>query len=338
MQKVGGSSPPGSTLKNMAEKKIAVIGVGGRTGTMFAQELSSVAEVLGIAKDINKKVIIKREGKSFPLNCQIISDTDWLSNGFLPDIIFLATKNPVAPALKYYYQKCKEQNVFPDLVLSQNGIQAGQEALSALKEILGSDLNKIRIIRVNLFNPIDRQENEDAIGVNYSLPIRISFGVVWGTEDFSDLFKKAGFEFTEFSQKNIKNMELSKLFFNLIGIASASQGLSIKEGFENKESFEEEVGALKEYIKAVKVSGNQFVNFPKYPVKLLTWLMANLPVKMLYPFRRIFAKMVSSGREGKPKDLSEINYYNGVVVDLGEKSGIMVPINKKIVARILKTN
>jgi len=321
----------------MAEKKIAVIGVGGRTGTMFAQELSSAAEVLGIAKDTDKRVMVKRDGKSFPLDCQIISDTDWLSNGIFPDIIFLTTKNPVAPALRYYYQKCKEQNVFPDLVLSQNGICASQEAINALKEILGPDLNKIKIIRMSLFNPIDRQENEDIIEINYSLPIRISFGVVWGTGNFRDLFKKAGFEFSEFSQKNIKNMELSKLFFNLIGIASASRNLSIKEGFENKESFEEEVGALKEYIKAVKSSGNQFVNFPKYPVKLLTWLMANLPVRMLYPFRRIFAKMVSSGREGKPKDLSEINYYNGAVVDLGEKSGIMVPINKKIVARTLKT-
>ncbi|MBU0547001.1 MAG: hypothetical protein ABH876_02300 [Patescibacteria group bacterium] len=319
----------------MEDKKIAVIGVGGRTGTMFAQELSTSAEILGITRNIDKKVMINKGKESFPLNCRIISDEDWLSNNFLPDIIFLSTKNPVASTLKYYYQKCKEKNIFPDLVLSQNGIQAGQEAIETLKEILGADLNKIRIVRVSLFNPIDRQE-EDTIEVNYSLPIRISFGVIWGMGDFSDLFQKAGFCFTEFPREQVKNMEFSKLFLNLIGIASASQGLSIKEGFENRESFKEEVGSLKEYIESVKASGGQFVNFPRYPVKLLTWFISVLPIEILFLFRRFFAKIIYAGREGKPKDLSEINYYNGAVVDLGEKSGIMVPINKIIINRTLE--
>jgi hypothetical protein len=320
----------------MAVKKIAVIGVGGRTGTMFAQELSSVADILGVAKDANKKITIRKEEKVLPLGCRIISDTDWLPDDFSPDIIFLATKNPIASTLKYYYQKCKERNIFPDLVISQNGVQAGQEAINALREVLGSDLDKIRIVRISLFNPIDRQEKEDSIEINYSLPIKISFGVIFGNGNFSDFFQKAGFHFTEFFKEGIKDMELSKLFFNLIGIASASQGLSIKEGFENPESFKEEVGVLKEYIRSVKASSHQFVDFPKYPVKLLTWFIAVLPVKTPLFLRKIFAKMVSTGREGKPKDLSEINYYNGAVIVLGQESGIMTPINKIIVDRVSK--
>jgi len=324
----------------MKDKKIAIVGVGGRTGTMFAFEFKDVVNVLGIGREINKAITVKkREDDSIPLDCRIIPDSQWPKENFQPDIIFLATRNPVAPAIKYYYQKSKEQNVFPALVLSQNGIKAGEEAVDALKDIFGSEFKKIKVIRLNLFNPIDRQEDNEVVEVSYSLPIRVSFGMISGPGELSDiknLFDKAGFESIEFKQGEIKNMEFSKLFFNLIGIASASRGLSIKEGFEEKESFEEETGVLKEYIKAVKAFGGRFVNFPHYPVKTLSLLMETLPTKLLLPFRKYLAKIVTKGREGKPKDLSEINYYNGAIIGLGEQAGISTPVNKKVVARILK--
>ena len=326
----------------MNEKKIAVIGVGGRTGTMFAFELSRIADVLGVGREINKKILVSRgRNNSSPLNCRIIKDSQWLPEDFLPDMIFLATRNPVGPVLKYYYQKCKERNVFPDLVLSQNGIQAGEEAINALKEILGSDFYKVRIVRISLFNPIDRQEKEQVVEVNYSLPIRLSFGIISGSQDSRDinsLFHQAGFQFKGFAKEGVKSMEASKLFFNLMGIASASRGLSVQKGFENKDSFREEVMVLKEYVRAIKAAGHSFINFPSYPVKTLSFLIEILPVKILLPFRKYFAKIIAKGREGKPKDLSEINYYNGVVVNLGEKTGISTSVNKKVVQRVLDNN
>ena len=52
----------------MKEKKIAVIGVGGRTGTMFAFELGRVAVVLGIGKEVvsiqKEQLFVKRKGEA----------------------------------------------------------------------------------------------------------------------------------------------------------------------------------------------------------------------------------------------------------------------------------
>jgi 2-dehydropantoate 2-reductase len=324
----------------MQEKKIAVIGVGGRTGTMFCFELKEVANVLGVGQEIEKQLLVERKKeRAKNLDVRMVSGSQWSLNDFSPDIIFLAIKNPVGPAIKYYYQRMKEKGIFPTLILSQNGVAAISDSISVLKEIFGSDYEKIRIVKLSLFNPIDRKQQKTEIIVNYSLPIRISFGKVSGPGNLKDiqlLFKNAGFETTEFSRDRIKDMEFSKLFFNLIGMASATKGLSIEQGFKDRESFKEEIGVLKEYIRVVKSSANSFVNFPHYPVKLFTLLIEILPTKLLLLFRKNIAKIITKGREGKPKDLTEIKYYNGFVVDLGERLGVPTPINQKIVNRVLK--
>ncbi len=324
----------------MQEKKIAVIGVGGRTGTMFCFELKEVANVLGVGQEIEKQLLVERKKERVKnLDVRMVSGSQWSLNDFSPDIIFLAIKNPVDQAIKYYYQRMKEKGIFPTLILSQNGVTAISDSISVLKEIFGSDYEKIRIVKLSLFNPIDRKQQKTEIIVNYSLPIRISFGKVSGPGNLKDiqlLFKNAGFETTEFSRDRIKNMEFSKLFFNLIGMASATKGLSIEQGFKDRESFKEEIEVLKEYIRVVKSSANSFVNFPHYPVKLFTLLIEILPTKLLLLFRKNIARIITKGREGKPKDLTEIKYYNGFVVDLGEKLGIPTPINQKVVNRVLK--
>ena len=93
-------------------------------------------------------------------------------------------------------------------------------------------------------------------------------------------------------------------------------------------------GDMQRY-KTLSVALRDAVDILGYPVRLLTWLMIVLPFSTPLFIRKIFAKIISSGRERKPKDLSEINYYNGAVIDLGEKNGIPTPINKKVVQRIL---
>jgi len=326
------------------KKKIAVIGVGGRTGTMFAFELGKVSNLLGIGKDIekikNKKLFVERKEESPKVfEERVISDSQWLLEDFLPEIVFLATKNPVASVVKFYYRKFKEKNLPPPtLVLSQNGIGCIEDALSSLKEVFSEDFSKIRVIRLSLFNPIDQKIENDKVYVNYSLPIRVSLAKASGPGDLKDLeslFKEARIEATFFPPPKVKDMEYSKLFFNLIGMASASHGFSIKEGFQNPGVFQEEIGALKEYIKVVLASGGEFLNIPHYPVKRLNFFIRIFPTKILLPFRNYFASLIAEGREGKPKQIDEIRYYNGTVVSLGKKVGIARPINQKIIKRVL---
>ena len=326
----------------MPIKKIAVIGVGGRTGTMFAQELSRVGKVIriGRGKEVKlirqKKLYIKKQGGREELfKTEVIQDFEFPAES-LPDIIFLTTKNPVAPVIKYYYQKIKNYQKLPVLALSQNGIVAADDALNTLKEIFGDKVEKIQIIRISLFNPIDREEKENKTYIKYSLPIRIAFSKVSGQnnlKEISDLFKKAGFEAEKLPFEQRKNMELSKLFLNLIGMASASRGLSVEEGFKNLESFKEEIFSLREFIKVVRVKNQNFINFSHYPVKLLASLIYYLPIGFLSFFRNQLARIINKGRKRKAKDLDEINYYNGAVIKLGKNLGVPTPINQEILKR-----
>ncbi len=321
----------------MEKKKIAIIGAGGRTGTMFAFELRNSAQILGVGRETEVKAIregklgIERQGKLEQFKEKVKEDKDFKENPDA-DIIFLATKNPVSPAIKYYFQKFIGKEKIPALLLSQNGISAIDEAKKTLKEIFGQDSEKIKLARVILFNPVEKREVADRIYIKYSLPIRIALAKISGPGDMKDIaeiFKAAGFEVKEFPEKEAKNLELSKLFLNLIGMASAVRGLSIKDGFSDKETFKEEIGALREYIKVVKGLNGSFINLPGYPVKLLTILLG-LPDSFLAIFRKKIARLVSRGREGKIKDLEEIEFYNGAAAKKGRDLGIKTPINEKI--------
>lgn len=324
----------------MSRKKIDIIGVGGRTGTMFAFELSKKLkdyEVGGIGENLelikNKKLYIERNGFTELFTGNTRSSKEFL-NEPLPDFIFLTVKNPVAPIVKYYYQQIKQKGgKVPAIFISQNGIVAGEEALSALKEIFGEEANKIQIIRISLFNSIEKEEKSNNVYIKYSLPINLSFGVFSGpqdTKEIKEIFKNAEFLAEEVSSKNVKNMEYSKLLVNLIGIPSAIKNLSIEEGFEKPEVFKEEIGALREYIKIVKALNGKFLNFKKIPTNLLVSLIS-LPLPIISFFRKKLSKLISKGRSGRPKgNLDEIDYYNGAVVKLGQKVGIPTPINNKI--------
>lgn len=326
----------------MLEKKIAVIGVGGRTGTMFAFELRNSVNVLAVGRQrevelVNqRKLFVEKKEKLIQVfEEEVIKDTDFKSK-LEPDIIFLTTKNPISSPLEYYFKKCKKK--IPTLIISQNGITAISDAKKTLKKIFGNESEKIRIVRVVLFNPIEKIESENKYYIKYSLPIKIAISKAGGEgdiEDIIEIFERAGFELKEFSLKDAENLEFSKLFLNLIGMAAASRRFSVIDGFKDKEIFKEEVRALKEYIRAVESFGGEFLDFPHYPVKLFTDLLNSLPLFLLSVFRTIIGKIISKGRGGKPKDLDEIDYYNGAVIKLGKKTGVKTPVNERVYRRAL---
>jgi 2-dehydropantoate 2-reductase len=247
-------------------------------------------------------------------------------------------KNPVRPAIEYYFQKMKNQKEFPILVLSQNGISAKKEAIEGLKKVLKERAKKVQIVRMVIFNPIEKEEIEGKFFINYSLPLRVAFGIVSPKKELPEIkgiFEKAGIEAEKIPPEKIEEMEFSKLFLNLIGMASVANNLSISQGFEDKKIFREEILALKEYIKIARKKGIEFLNFRHYPVKLFAFLIHFLPVAILSLFRKKIGKLIEKGREGKLKgNLDEIDYYNGEVIKLGKKYGILTPINKKIYKKI----
>jgi ketopantoate reductase len=325
-------------------KTIAIIGIGGRTGAMFAQELKGSNSILGVGmekevEEINKGNLFLKRNKKAPeiFKAEMIKDTDF-KEASIPDAIFLCTKNPITAAIKYYYQIVKEKGgKIPALFISQNGIVASDEAINALKDIFGDEAGKIQLVRINLFNSVGREVVDGKVYLNYFLPIRLVFGPVsgsFGKEEIKDIFNNTGIEAEEISRENVKNMEYSKLFLNLIGMASASCGVSVEKGFQDEKVFKEEVGMLREYIKIVHTKGGSFLNFAHYPVKTMALIFEVVPISLLSIFRNQIGKAIDKGRKGKKKDLDEIEYYNGIVVDLGKKMGLPISINQEIIKRV----
>jgi hypothetical protein len=319
--------------------KIGVIGIGGKTATMFAKELVPIGEVFGIGKKEEiekirkKKLFVKRNKNEELVEIPLIEENEFPKD-IQFDFLFLCIKNPVFEAVKFYYQKVKEKKFpLPALFLSQNGIEAGEDAILALNEVFGERAKEISIFRISLFNPVEKKKVKEKEFVIYSLPVRLAISQISGKEiKIREIFEKTKIETYSVSQKDSKNMEYSKLFLNLIGMACAVEGFSIFEGFKKREIFKKEVLALREYIKAVKENKGKFLNFPHYPVKFLSFLF-QLPIPFLFLISPILAFLIEKGRKGKPKDLDEIDYYNGAVIKLAKKAELKVPINEEILKK-----
>jgi len=322
--------------------KVGVIGIGGKTGTMFARELKNIGEIFGIGKKENiekikkGKIFVERNQEKELVNVNLIEKEEFPKK-LQFDFLFLCLKNPVFNAVKFYYQKIKEKNFLPPaLFLPQNGIEAGEDAILALKEIFGEKSKEIPVFRISLFNAVEKKLEGEKILISYSLPIRLGISQIWGKEmKIKEFFKKTEIKVFFVPKRDSKNMEYSKLFLNLIGMVCAVENLTISEGFKNREIFKKEVLALREYIKVVKANGGKFLNFPRYPVKIFS-LLFQIPIPLLSFFSSFLANLIEKERKEKKKNLDEIDYYNGAVVKLAKKVNFEAKVNEEILKKAKK--
>ncbi len=325
-------------------KRIAIIGIGGRTGSMFGEELKANNSVFGIGRE--KEIEDIRQGRLFlkinrektvQFSAEMIKDSEFESNP-TPEAIFLCTRNPVAPVIKYYYEILKKRGgEMPALFICQNGISAVDEALGVLKDIFGDSAKDLKVARVSLFNSVERGEDSGKVYYSYGLPVRLAVGPVSGSfasGELEGIFKNTNIEAQIMPVSEVKNMERSKLLLNLVGMASASRGLTLEEGFKDKEVFKEEVEMVREYAAAVQAGKGKFLNFPRYPAGLLAFAFVSLPLSVLFALRTWIGGKIERGRRGKKKDLGEIDYYNGGVVALGRKNSVPTPVNETIIKRV----
>ena len=314
---------------------------------MFANELNSVSNVIGVGLDkeidaIASGNIVISAGNLPPktLNIQTVRAKEYAhsAKNLAPDYIFAAVRNPVGEIIKNYYRPFLGQKKLPVLILSQNGLSAINDARRALLDLFGSAANDAGIIRVSLLNPVDQKIENGKINISYSLPIRLGFGPVGNTNTakIAQVFQQAGFESKQFLADEIGAMEHSKLFLNLIGMAGAAAGLSVNDSFNNPKIFQREILMLREYIAAVKKDKESFASLGGYPIGQLAIVLQNTPLLVLTLLRRQFLKVYAKGHNNKPKDLGEIDYYNGEVIKLGHAVGVPTPINEEIVAAAKK--
>ena len=334
-------------------RTIYVVGAAGRTGMLFCRELQNAARMIGVAfpaeieniKSGKAKIV---RGKNLPeiFTAELVPPEDFgvaiVRNA--PDFLWLAARNPVDKITAFYYRHFANQQNFPALVLSQNGLSAVVDAKKGLQEALGQDADKVAIVRVSLINGVDLNTDGDGtLTIGYKLPIKLGFGTtqtyIGGTDvnssaslGLGEIFKEAGIGVREFRGKDVLAMENAKLFLNLIGMAAAANGADVAAGWRDKNIFKKEMAALREFVSAVNAVRGGFADkLGGYPVKLLARL-ALLPVCLLAPWRGILAGAVAKGRN-RLKDLSEIDYYNGEVVRLGKKANVPTPVNEEIIAK-----
>lgn len=325
---------------------ILIVGVGGRTGSMFAKELGGVCRIIGVGRDPEINTIVNggmvvRAGDLPERTLQVAairaSDYEKSAAGLDLDYVFLTTRNPIGEIVKNYYRPFVGQNKIPALIISQNGLSALDDARKALDEIFGADAAKIGIIRISLIDPVDARVVNGRTQVSYRLPVRLGFGGVGkvDTQEIANLFRSAGIKAEQFFGAKILAMERSKLFMNLIGMVSAASGLPVSEGLGDPRIFRQEVLMLREYAMVVKKSRGKFVTLAGYPIGQISFLLNNLPLSLLIRFRHKLIKVVAGHRNNKPKDLGEIDYYNGEIVRLGVAAGVPTPVNAEIV-RLIK--
>jgi 2-dehydropantoate 2-reductase len=316
----------------MEEKWNLIFGVG-RVGGMFYREILRKNEkVFGIEKRKFENFFVKVGESSEKLEVEIFEK---IPKERKISFVFFCVKNPIDEIFEDFCYNLKEAKIFPEAIFfPQNGLQIREKAILKIKKVFGALSRKIDLLRIILLNSIDKKEKENKIEISYSHPVKIVLAKFWGEKNrltfYANYLKKFDFKVYEFKRNDVENLEYSKLFLNLIGLYCAAKNLSIEEGFSKKDIFEKEILSLKEYINCVQKNNGKFVNLPGYPVSIFAFLIKNLPLSFISLFRKKIGKIVEKKREKKPKDISEIDFYTGAVVKLGEKVNLQTPVNKEI--------
>jgi 2-dehydropantoate 2-reductase len=129
-------------------------------------------------------------------------------------------------------------------------------------------------------------------------------------------------------------LKWSKLLLNMLGNAqSALLDLTPAAIFADPSLFAIERRAFREARAAMRAAGIGLVDLPAYPVRALAAALS-LPAPLA---QRLLARRLGGGRGTKMPSLwidlheakgrSEVTWYNGAVVALGQAHGVLTPVN-----------
>ncbi len=140
--------------------------------------------------------------------------------------------------------------------------------------------------------------------------------------------------------EGIRGMKWVKLFLNLNNCLPALTGKSMQETFSNLEICKVSIHLLNEALMVVERAGVELRSLPDFPIdrlralvgmpldeasKIFSQTMTNLSKEPLY------GSILQSIQRGRP---SEIDYFNGEIVHLGEQIGVAAPLNEKLVRMV----
>jgi len=218
------------------------------------------------------------------------------------------------------------QKDLPPILCLQNGV----ENELVLQSVLGPD----RVIAGTVTSAIGRSglgnirlERQRGVGLAGNHPF---------SKELFRVFNQAGLNAQLFPIP--ADMKWSKMLTNLLANASSAI-LNIPPGtiFSHPDLFRLEIRQLREALAVMKVLDISTIDLPGTPVRLLSFAVEKLPLKLANLFLK---RAVGSGRGGKMPSFhidlhsgrgkTEVEYLNGAVVRYGEKLQIPTPVNRTL--------
>jgi 2-dehydropantoate 2-reductase len=310
--------------------KIAVIGAGA-VGSVIGGLLSKAGEDVTLIGRKTHVDAINRNGLVLdgPSGKLVIRVKAAENLDFKPDLALLTVKSQdVESSVK------KVQPFLSGIpvVTMQNGVQSD--------DLVAGVLGKENIISGVVINNNQFLELGQA---SYSIPfskLALLIGEPFGAkgnrlQSLSALLNKA---LPTAISKDVRGAHWTKLIYNLTNAVPAVTGLSYQEGNQYHQIRKLNVNLIKEGLKVIKIAGIKTSPVPGFPLTLAR-ILVKLPLAIslsLVAKREekslgkvpVLGSTLQSIKRGKN---TEIDYLNGEIVNLGEKTGIPTPVNSLLV-------
>ncbi|MDD4909112.1 MAG: ketopantoate reductase family protein [Candidatus Omnitrophica bacterium] len=306
--------------------KIAVIGAGAIGGLVAAYLKQKGKDVCLIGRADQVEAIknggLKVSGARGDLRIDLDAGTRL---GSRADLIILATKTQ---DIEEAYSQNKDYFRDTTVLTTQNGVKAdeiisgfiGRDNIISSIVMFGATYLKAGAIVHNF-------EGKWIVGKPYGANGTIVQTI---TDELSSAFEIV-------QSSDIVAQKWTKLFVNLNNCVPALCGLSMQEVFSDIEMCKLALALQKEAFEAVDRAGIKPGALPGFDIDKARGL-AFMPVdKAAAIFSGIMTKLSSeplhgsilqSIKRGRP---SEIDYINGQIADVAEKTGVPAPLNKKLV-------
>ncbi len=246
-----------------------------------------------------------------------------------PDVAVLATKTQDLPAaLRQHGEVLRSATI----VTTQNGLQAEGIVASHLPQ--ASIVSSIVLFGATYLPPAEVVHNFEGawvLGIFRERPGGV------GIAQLQSSFSKA---FSVLPAANLRGMKYLKVFVNANNCIPAILGVSMQEAFADQRICALSVGIWKEGLAAATAAGIQLESLPGFPVENVTRLAALPTSAAAGIFCGIMTNLSREPLYGsilqsiRRKRLSEIDYLNGELVSLAQRSGVAAPLNEKLVEMV----
>jgi len=321
----------------MAELRILVIGAGA-IGSYIGGSLQLSGQRAVFVDRPGSAEALKRNGFTITIGgmsrtisqLEVFSDVAAALTSGPFDATLVAVKSYDTLALAEQFAPLKAQ--LPPVICMQNGVE--NEA------VLGAAIGGEKVIPGTLTTAIGKPEPGQivveklrGIGIASNSPVGIAI---------RDGFNLAGLHARLYD--SAPSMKWSKMLTNLLGNASSAiLDMSPAEIFAHPGLFEMEVRQFREALAVMKVLSLRVVNLPGTPVRMLAFLLDQLPPTIS---RGLAVRFLGHGRGGKMPSFhidlyggshkSEVDYLNGAVGRFGRQTGVATPVNDMLTNTLLQ--